>query len=142
MSSEEINTGWYHDDYSIEPLLWRQRIAEQRDIDAMRHRPLGEQRESLLGAHLPIAAMDEQQRRRVLARLEKIDPVALARAIPKIEMGRMELPYLSRTPVPGRDDIPAAGDCLAIVQAAVQFLLAQFAPVGRVVGRRHANTPR
>jgi len=53
----------------IERRVRRQRVADQRDIDAMRHRPLGKDRKHLLGARLPIAAVDEQQRRRVFSGL-------------------------------------------------------------------------
>jgi hypothetical protein len=41
----------------------------------MRERALGKDGENLLGARLPVAAVDEQQRRRLLARFEKIDPL-------------------------------------------------------------------
>ena len=77
---------WISADDLVERRIRRQRVADQRDIDAMRHRAFGEQRKRFLGAGLPIAAVDEQQRRRLVGGLEEIDPVALARAIAEVEM--------------------------------------------------------
>ena len=115
---------WISATICIERRIRRQRVADQRDIDAMRHRPFGEQREILLGPRLPIAAMDEQQRRRLVARLEKIDPVALARAIAEIEMVGMALAHLGRAPLPAGDDLGAAGHRHAVVEAEVALCLA------------------
>jgi len=70
----------------VEGRFRRKRIADQRDIDAVRHGPCGKQRKGLLGPHLPIAAMNEQQRRGVRRSLEEIDTVAFARAISEVEM--------------------------------------------------------
>ena len=62
--AEEIDAGVdLHDDL-VERRVGRERIADQRDIDAMGHHAFGEQREGLFRTHLPIAAVNEQQRRR------------------------------------------------------------------------------
>jgi hypothetical protein len=73
--------------------------------------------------------MDEQQRRRVLTRLEKIDAVALARAISEIEMGGLVLAHLAGTLLPAGDHFDASGYRCAVVEAEVAFLLAHLAPV-------------
>ena len=44
----------------VQRRIGRQRVADQRDIDAVRHRPAGEHRKSLLRPGLPVAAVDEQ----------------------------------------------------------------------------------
>src|SRR6478752_6957996 len=106
----------------------------------MRQRTFGKGREILLGAVLPIAAMDEQQRRRPVAHFQKVDAVTLARAITEIEMGGMPLAQLRRTRLPFRDDGGAAGNRLAIVEAAVERLPAKLAPVRRVQSR-HSRAP-
>ena len=99
--------------------------------------PFGEQREGFLGARLPVAAMDEQQRRRFFGRLEEIDPVALARAISEVEMAGMPRAHFGGTPVPAGDDVGASGHRDAVVEAEVELLLAHGAPVRRIERRRH-----
>ena len=113
---------WISATISIERRIRRQRVADQRDIDAMRHRPFGEQREGLLGAVLPVAAVNEQQRRRVVGGLEEVDPVALARAIAEIEMIGIARAHLARTPIPAGDDVGASGHRHAVVEAEVAVL--------------------
>ena len=81
LPGEEIDTGVNLGDDLVERRVRRQRIADQRNIDAVGHRALGNDGEDLLGARLPVAAVDEQQRRRSVSRFQEIDPVALARAI-------------------------------------------------------------
>ena len=68
LSGEIIDPGVDFGDDLIERRIRRQRVADQRDIDAMRHRAVGKQRKGFLGARLPIAAMDEQKRRRLVPR--------------------------------------------------------------------------
>ena len=125
----------------VERGVRRQRVADQRDIDAMRHRTLGEEREDFLGPVLPIATMDEQQRRRILSRFQKVDPVALARAITEIEMGRIPPAHVARTLLPACDHLHASRNRDAVVKAEITIFLAQFAPVGCIEGRRHLNSP-
>src|SRR6266849_2004106 len=84
----------FGDDF-IERRLRGQRVANQRDIDAMRQRSRSKQCKNLLGAVLPIAAVDEHQRRPVFRDFEKIDPIALARAISEVEMVGMLRAHLS-----------------------------------------------
>src|SRR3954463_4498812 len=92
--AKKIQRAMNFGDDRIERRLRGQRVANQRDIDAMRHRSRGKQRKNLLGAILPITAVDEQQRRGVFARLEQIDPIALARTISEIEMAGIPLSHL------------------------------------------------
>ncbi len=117
----------------------RERIADQRDIDAIAERTLGKHREILFRPVLPVAAVDEKQGRRIVVHLEKIDAVALARAIAEIQMVGVALAQVGRTPLPARHDLAAAGHGLAIVETAVELGPAHFAPVRRVKRRRHAK---
>ena len=82
---QEIDPSVDFGDDLVERRVRRQRVADQRDIDAMRHHALGHDGKKFLGTHLPIAAMDEQERRRALGRLEEVDAVALAIAISEVE---------------------------------------------------------
>src|ERR1700682_3784061 len=104
----------------------------------MRHWATGKYRENLLGPHLPVAAVNEQQRRRLFGSLEKIDPIALARAIFEVEMIGILRPHLRRTPFPARDHVAAAGHGDAVVEPEVAVWLAHRAPVGRVERCTHA----
>src|SRR5258708_32879461 len=70
----------------VERRLRRQRVADQRDIDAMRHRSRGKQGKNFLGAMLPIAAVDKYHRRPVFRHFAKIDPPALSPAISVYEI--------------------------------------------------------
>src|SRR5262245_5155200 len=120
----------------------RQRVAGQRDIDAVRHRSFGNQRENFLGARLPVAAVNEQQRRSLVGSFQEIDPVALARAISDIEMLWVALPQRGRALLPAGDDVGAAGNRRAVVEAAIDFLPAHLPPVQRRKIDRHAQTSR
>ena len=103
--AEEIDAGVNFGDDLVERRVRRQRIADQRDIDAVRHRALGNDGEDLLGARLPVAAVDEQQRRRSVSRFQEIDPVALARAISQIDMFGKALAQLGGTLLPAGDHL-------------------------------------
>src|SRR5579871_1777594 len=138
---EEIDAGMNLGDDLIERGVRRERVTYQRDIDAMRHRALGEQRECLFRPVLPVTTMDKEQRRHARARLEKIDAVALARSVSEIKMRVMALAQLGRFDRPGCDDLAAALDGLAVVETAVKLLPAHLAPVQRVERRGHAKTP-
>ena len=105
LSGEIIDRGVDFADDLVQRRIRRQRITGQRDIDAMRHRAVGKQRKGLLGPGLPIAAMDEQQRRRLFPGPEEIDPVALARAISQIKVIGILRPLLLGTPVPAGDEV-------------------------------------
>src|SRR5262249_15450204 len=76
---------------------------------------------------------------RVVMNPEKVDAIALARAIAQIEMGGMAPAQLRRLPLPARHDLAAARHRLAIVEAAVELGPAQLAPVDRVERHRHVN---
>src|SRR6266705_2254553 len=93
-----------------------QRVANHGDIDAMRHRATGKYRENLLGPHLPVTAVNEQQRRPFFSSLEKVDPIAVARAISEVEMIGILRPHLRGTPFPARDHIAAASHGHAVVE--------------------------
>jgi hypothetical protein len=47
----------------------------------MGHRAFGEYRKHFLRPVLPVAAVDEQKRRRLFGGFEEIDPVAFARTV-------------------------------------------------------------
>src|SRR5258707_13701340 len=123
----------------VECRIRRQRIAKQRDVDAMRDRALGKQREDLLGARLPVAAMDEHQRRAFFASLDEIDAIALARTVSEVEMVGISRTLLRRAPLPAGDDLGASGHCNAVVETFVTVFLAHPAPIGRVERRTHAQ---
>src|SRR4029079_19231383 len=112
---------------------------DQCDIDAMRHRPAGKQRKCFLRTRLPVASVDEEKRRPFFSRFEKVDTVALARAISEVEMIRILRTHLGRTPLPAGDDVGASGYRYAVVEAEVTLFLAHLAPVRRIGGRRHAQ---
>src|SRR5262249_23999646 len=113
----------------------------QRDIDAMRHRSFGKDRKDFLGTVLPVAAMDEHQRRRVAGYPEEIDPVAVARGIAKLAIARVPLAQFARPLFPARDHLGAAGHRDAIVEAEVALLLAHLAPVHVGKGRHYQALP-
>ena len=83
--------------------------------------------------------MDEQQRRRIFAGFQKIDPVALARAVAQVEMSGMPLAQFRGALLPAGDHLGAAGNRDAVVEAEVAVLLAHAAPVRRVEWRRHPS---
>ncbi len=61
--------------------LGRQRIAQERDVHAVRQGPCRHAGERLLGVALPVAAMDEGEQRRLgRAAAEQVELVARARA--------------------------------------------------------------
>jgi hypothetical protein len=141
-SRRKIDAGVDLADDLIKRCLGGERVADQRDIDAVRHRPLGKQRKDLLCAVLPVAAVDEQERRRVRRGLEKIDAVTLARAVAEVEMVGKAVAQFCRPAVPAGDDVGAAPHGLAVVEAAVPCLLAHCPPVRRVKRRCHAKTSK
>src|SRR5207248_7458987 len=119
-------------DNLIEGRVRCERVADQRHIDAVRQGPFGKLREHFLRPMLPIAAVNEQKGWPIVARLEKVDPVALAPAVSQIEMLGISLAYLGRAPRPIGDDLSAAGHGLAVIETAIAILLAHAAPVQRV----------
>jgi hypothetical protein len=90
----------------------------------MRQRASGKYRKNFLGSHLPVTAVNKQNRRRFLGSLEKIDPVALARAVSEVEMIGIPRPHFRRTPFPARDHVAASGHGDTVVEAEVTVLLA------------------
>src|SRR5229473_5228018 len=123
----------------IERRVRRERVADQRDIDAMRHGSCGKQREGLLGAHLPVTAMDEQKRRPAVGGFEEIDAVALARAVSEVEMIGVARPHFGGTPVPAGNHVGASSYGNAVVETAVAIFRGHGAPVGRIERRSHAQ---
>src|SRR5438309_10867436 len=86
---------------------------------------------------LPVAAVNEQKRWPLVARFEKVDMVALAGAVPQIEMIGISLTRFGRKPVPAGDDVGTSGYGQAVVETEVPLFLAHLAPVQRVERRRH-----
>src|SRR6266403_2675828 len=70
----------------IERRIRRERVTDQRDIDAVPHRTPSKQREDFFGSLLPVAAVDEDQRWSFFGRFEEVDTIALARAISEVEV--------------------------------------------------------
>ena len=97
----------------------------------MRHRAFGEDGENLLGAGLPVAAVNEQQRRRLLAGFQEVDPVALARAVAQIDMIGQPLAHVGGALLPARGHLGAPRHRDAVVEAEIARLLAHGAPVQR-----------
>ena len=76
-------------DNAVHRRLRRQRVARDRDIQTMGERPFGNEAEAILGVALPIAAMEEQQRRGGGAvRGEEVEPRTRRITIDQIEMIR------------------------------------------------------
>src|SRR6185437_2885917 len=73
----------------------------------------------------------------VVAGLEEIDPVALARTVAQVEMSRMPPAQFGGALLPTGDDPGAAGNRRAVVEAEVALVLAHAAPVRRIQWRRH-----
>ena len=88
---------------------------------------------------LPIAAVNEQKGWPLVARLEKVDAVALAPAVSQVEMLGISLAHLGRAGLPIGDNVSASEYGLAIVETAVAIVLAHAAPVQRVERRRHVQ---
>jgi len=139
LPGEENDAGVNFGNDLVERRLRRQRVADQRHIDAMRHRPFGNDGKNLLGTGLPIAAVDEQQRRRVVSGFEEIDPVALAWAVAQVDMSWETLPHLGGALLPAGDHLRAAGHGNAVVETEIPRLPAHGAPVQRGKQCRHAD---
>src|SRR4030088_837754 len=88
---------------------------------------------------LPIAAVDEPQRRAFFCWPEEVDTIALARAISEVEMIGIPATHLGRAPFPAGDDVGASSHGNAVVETAVTAFLAHAAPVRRVERRTHAQ---
>jgi hypothetical protein len=116
-------------------------IAGQRNIDAVRHRSFGNEDEELLRPHLPIATMDEKQRRRPVRGFQEVDPVALLPAVMQVEMRRMPLAQRGRPLLSIGDDVAAVRNGKAVVQPAFELLAAHRAPIRRPRWRRHFRRP-
>lgn len=123
-TGEIVDPGVDFRDDLLEGRIGRERVADQRDVDAVRHRARREQRKGRLRAHLPIAAVNEKQRRRIRRRFQKVDAVALAGTVLKIEIRAMRGAHFRRKLLPAFDRIPAAGDRRTVVETAVERLLA------------------
>ncbi|WP_229182283.1 hypothetical protein [Bradyrhizobium oropedii] len=74
---------------------------------------------------------------RVVARFQKIDPVALTRAVCEVEMFGVLLPHHRGALFPAGGHLGAALDGHAVVQTEVALLLAHRAPVQRGKQRCH-----
>lgn len=66
-----------------------ERVTRQGDVDAVPQRSRRQKTEGLLAPHLPVAAVDENQKRRIHGTACKvIDPLAFAHAVPQVETFR------------------------------------------------------
>ena len=64
----------------------RERVLDQRQVEAGAPHPLAEERVRLLVVHLPVAAVDVDERgRRRRARRKDVEPVARADAVAEVE---------------------------------------------------------
>src|SRR5262245_61825272 len=84
-------------DNAIEPGRRGQRVFDDREIDPERKEPLGEEGETLLYdiVYLPIAAVDERQRRRVrIGGQKQIEPLARGVAVSEVETAGVFTPHL------------------------------------------------
>ena len=86
-----------------------QRISDHCDADAGAHEALGQEGEIVFRPHLPEAAVDEDEDRRVASRGKIVDPVAGARPVGEIQVLRML-----------RAELLAAGDPLLEHRAALR----------------------
>src|ERR1700730_7242746 len=121
----------------VERCIRRQRVADQRDIDAIGQWAFGKQRKGLLRTVLPIAAVNEKEGWAFVAPFEEVDTVAFAWAITQVEMRGISPAHVRRKPVPASDDVGASGYRNAVVETEVPLLLAHLAPVQRVERRCH-----
>ena len=121
----------------VERGLRRQRIADQRHVDALRQQSLGHDREILLGAHLPVAAVNEQHQRSAVRDLQDVDTVAFARSVTEVEMIRVARAQRGRAAIPVGDNIRAARNCCDIVQPKVEIFPRERPPVHRIERNRH-----
>src|SRR6185295_5885185 len=94
-------------DDGVHALLGRERVADQRDADAMGERSRHEEREGLLLAHLPVAAVDEHQQRRILFRREEVAAVARRRAVAEVEAIGILVAHARAALLPAGDDLRA-----------------------------------
>src|SRR5260370_23887602 len=88
---------------------------------------------------LPVAAVDEHKRRPFFTRFEKVDTIALARAVSEVEMAGMSRTQLQGKPFPAGDDVGASSHGNAVVEAEITLFLAHIAPVRRIGRRSHAQ---
>src|SRR5580704_15440796 len=108
MVGQKVDPRMDFSDDLIERRLGSERVADHGDVDAEHHGTAGKQRKGLLGPHLPVAAMDKNQRRRPLGSLEEVDAIAFARAVSEIEMLGMPRAHFGGTTVPAGDDVAAS----------------------------------
>src|SRR4030081_3352820 len=88
---------------------------------------------------LPVAAVDEQERRTLFARFKKVDTIAFARTVSEVEMIGISFAHFSGAPLPAGNDVGAISDGHAVVEAAITLFLIHAAPVRRVERRSHAQ---
>ena len=73
----------------------------------MRERSRDEESEELLRSHLPVTAVDENDERRALARVEEINAIAWRRPIFLVERARVLIAHASTSFLPACDDLRA-----------------------------------
>ena len=99
----------------------RQRVARDGDVDALGQRRLGDEGEAVLRVVLPIAAMEEQQRRRaVMAGREEIEPRPGPRRIGNLARARDARAQRRAAALPVGDDGGAAGHRGRVVVGGVE----------------------
>src|SRR5271166_5394521 len=94
MFGEPMHRAAYLGDDAVEPRRRRQRVFDDCEIDPERQQTFGEEGETLLVVHLPIAAMNEREGGRLgISGEEQIEPLSRAVAVGKVEMTRVFAPH-------------------------------------------------
>ena len=83
--------------------------------------------------------MNKDQRGSAVLRFQKINPVALARPVAKVEGLRMPGAHLRREAIPFGNDGRGLGHMQRVVEAEIELLLCQLAPIRCIDRRAHEN---
>jgi hypothetical protein len=107
---------------AVEPCRRCQRIFDDRKIDPERQQALGEERVTLLVAHLPIAAVDKRKRRRSRIGGEKqIEPLARGLAVSEVETSGVFVPHPGTACRPISDNRVALRDRRGVVVCGIEL---------------------
>src|SRR5262245_12748717 len=124
-------------DDAVQAGLRGEGVADQGDADAVGEGAGGEEGEVLLGAHLPVAAVDEDQRRPGGIPREVVDAVALGRAVAHVQDGPRRRPQALAAGGPIRDNFRAVPHRRAVVVRGVEgspvHSAIQFGHMGQVI---------
>jgi len=124
MFGEPPHGAAYLGNNAIEPGRRGQRVFDDREIDPERDQALGEEGETLLYeiVYLPIAAVDERQRRRVrIGGKKEIEPLARGVAIGKVKMAGNFAPHPGAACRPVGDNRVALRDRRGVVVGGVEL---------------------